>query len=295
MDANEERFMNHLVWPTGDRPREADTGVGDGTMAGQTAGVRPPVVGFLSSTQLPDVIRIVPAAPATDDPRFAADMAVYRATRALRNSPRWILAQSDDDVTTAGLFKAFRCALGANLSPENAPLVTSLVIRANADSSRASSALKQFFQHKRPFQVVDGPVCVTPDTKASLSRDPDYPSGHTTAGWETGLVLSTVAPGRTTAILARARAYGESRIVCGVHSLSAVEAGWMTATAVFAAQQGSDDFQQAVKAAKAEFAAIHDAAPSIRLRAPQRRHCSRRIPSDPAGRRNLQLLAVGLC
>jgi len=36
--------------------------------------------------------------------------------------------------------------------------------------------------------------------------------------WETGSVLTQVAPDRVTAILARARAFGESRIVCGVHS-----------------------------------------------------------------------------
>jgi hypothetical protein len=35
-------------------------------------------------------------------------------------------------------------------------------------------------------------------------------------------------------ILARARAFGESRVVCGVHNASAVEAGSMTDTAVFA-------------------------------------------------------------
>jgi len=54
--------------------------------SGQTLPQPPPpppaVVGFLSFAQLPDVIRIVPAAPASDDSRFVADMAVYRATRA---------------------------------------------------------------------------------------------------------------------------------------------------------------------------------------------------------------------
>jgi acid phosphatase (class A) len=230
-----------------------------GRAAGQAPSARPPIVGFLAPAQLPDVIRIVPAAPAADDSRFTADMAVYRATRALEGTPRWAVAQSDDEVTTAGLFKAFRCALGASVTSENAPRLMSLVIRANADSSRASNTLKQYYQHKRPFQIVDGPVCVTPQTKADLSRNPDYPSGHTTAGWETGLVLSEVAPERTTAILARARAYGQSRVVCGVHNLSAVEAGWMTATAVFAAQQGSEEFQQAIKAARAEFADMRTA------------------------------------
>ena len=251
--------MNHLI-------RSASVSLlamallwASGPAWGQTPPSRPAVIGFLSSTQLPDVIRIVPAAPAPDDSRFVADMAVYRATRVFQDSPRWALAQSDDDVTTAGLFKAFRCVLGANITPDNAPQLTALVRRANADSSRASTVLKEFYQHKRPFQVVDGPVCVSPETKAALSRNPDYPSGHTTASWETGLVLSAVVPERTTAMLTRARAYGQSRVVCGVHNLSAVEAGWMTATAVFAAQQGSDEFRQAVTAARAELSALRGA------------------------------------
>jgi acid phosphatase (class A) len=151
------------------------------------------------------------------------------------------------------------CSLGVRVTPDKAPLVTSLVMRANADAFRASNVLKDFYQHKRPYQVVDGPVCVTPETKEILTRNPDYPSGHTTAGWETGLVLSQLAPQRTTQILARARAFGQSRVVCGVHNLSAVEAGWMTATAVFTAQLSSDEFQAAVKAAKAELATVRDA------------------------------------
>lgn len=228
--------------------------------AGQPPTLRPQVAGFLSRVQLPDVIRIVPAAPADNDPRFTADMAVYTATRSLQGSPRWAIAQSDDEVTIAGLLKAFRCALNVNLTRDTAPRVTSLVIRSTADSSRASNVLKQFYQHKRPYQIVDGPVCVTPETKANLSLNPDYPSGHTVASWEAGLVLSEVVPERTTAILMRARAYGESRVVCGVHNLSAVEAGWMTATAVFAAQQSSDEFQQAVKTARTELAAMRETA-----------------------------------
>ena len=223
---------------------------------GQAPAPRPPVTGFLSPSQMPDVVRIVPAAPTTGDSRFTADMAVYSATRALEGSPRWAIAQSDDELGATGLFKAFRCALGVTLTGDHAPLVTSLLTRATADARRASNVLKDFYQHQRPYQIVDGPVCVSPETKANLSRNPDYPSGHTTASWEAGLVLSQVAPEQATAILSRARAFGESRIVCGVHNLSAVEAGWMTATTVFAAQQSSGEFLDAVRAARAEFTAV---------------------------------------
>jgi acid phosphatase (class A) len=213
--------------------------------------------GFLSRPQMPDVLRIVPAAPAKDDSRFAADIAIYRATRSLEGSPRWAMALSDDDVSTAGLLKAMRCALGVEVTRENAPLVATIVARANVDATLASTTVKQFYKHPRPYQVLDAPVCVPPATKARLANNsPDYPSGHTIASWETGLVLSEVAPDRTTELLARARAFGESRVVCGVHNLSAVEAGWVTASAVFAAQQSSDAFQAALRAAKEQFAIV---------------------------------------
>jgi acid phosphatase (class A) len=62
--------------------------------SGQTTGARTPtpIAGFLSPEKMPDVLRIVPAAPATGDSRFTADMAVYRATRSLQGSPRWAMA-----------------------------------------------------------------------------------------------------------------------------------------------------------------------------------------------------------
>ena len=71
---------------------------------------------------MPDVMRIVPVAPSTGDSRFTADMAVYGATRALQGSPRWAMAQSDDELGVSGLFKAFRCALGVSLTRAGAAI-----------------------------------------------------------------------------------------------------------------------------------------------------------------------------
>ena len=58
--------------------------------------------------------------------------------RSLEGSKRWALALSDDDVSIAGLFHAFRCALGFTLTRENAPKVTALITRANIDSRKRS-------------------------------------------------------------------------------------------------------------------------------------------------------------
>jgi acid phosphatase (class A) len=213
-----------------------------------------PASGYLTAAQTSDVVRIVPPAPATGDARYQADMSIFHATRSLEGSPRWTLAQSDDNLSIAGLLHAFRCALGLTLTPEKVPKLVALISRANSDAYEASGVIKTRYQHKRPFQVAEGDVCLSPLGKAALERSPDYPSGHTALSWETGLILAELDPEAAADILARARAFGQSRVVCGVHNASAVEAGWMTATSVFAMQQSSPEFHRDFDAARAELA-----------------------------------------
>jgi acid phosphatase (class A) len=214
------------------------------------------VHGYLTPEQTSGVVRIVPPAPTTGDARFEADMAIFHATRSLEGTPRWKLAQSDDNLSLAGLLHAFRCALGLDLTPESAPALTTLLNRANSDAGDAAGVLKVKYQHKRPFQVAAGDVCVSPQGKAALEHSPDYPSGHTALSWETGLILAELVPDAASDVLARAREFGQSRIVCGVHNTSAVEAGWMTATAVFAMQSASPEFHKDLDAARKELAAL---------------------------------------
>lgn len=212
--------------------------------------------GYLTSEQTSGVVRIVLPAPTTGDLRYQADMAIFHATRSLKDSPRWTLAQSDDNLSIAGLLHAFRCALGLTLTPSEAPKLAALIGRANYDAGAAANVIKVRYQHKRPFQVAEGDVCVSLLGKARLEHSPDYPSGHTALSWDTGLILAELVPEAASDILARARAFGQSRIVCGVHNASAVEAGWMTGTAVFAMQSDSPEFQKDLDAARLELRAL---------------------------------------
>jgi acid phosphatase (class A) len=225
----------------------------------QPAAALAQIPGYLTSAQTSEVVRIVPPAPISGDPRFQTDMAIFHATRSLEGSARWTLAQADDNLSLAGLLSAFRCALGFSLTPGDAPKLTVLLTRANSDAYSGANVIKIRYQHKRPFQVAEGDVCVSPSGKAALERSPDYPSGHTALSWETGLMLAQLAPDKTVDLLERARAFGQSRVVCGVHNLSAVEAGWMTATAVFAMQMSSPEFRKDLDAARTEFASLRAA------------------------------------
>ena len=226
-------------------------------LSAQQPGTAPvPARGYLSSAQISGVALVVPAAPTTGDPRYQADMSIFRETRKLEGSPRWKIAQSDDNLSLPGLLNAFACSLGVRLTPENAPKIAALLNRANEDAYRAADIIKRHYRHKRPFQIEAGDVCISPQGKAALEKSPDYPSGHTTLSWETGMVLSELDPEHAIEILRRARAFGQSRVVCGVHNLSAVEAGWMTASAVFALQISAPEFTKDLAEARAEFASL---------------------------------------
>ena len=76
-------------------------------------------------------------------------------------------------------------------------------------------------------------------------------------GW--ALMLSELAPGRAEALLARGRAFGESRNVCNVHWRSDIIAGRMAGAAAFARLQTNSEFQAAMDAAGADIARAREA------------------------------------
>ena len=69
-------------------------------------------------------------------------------------------------------------------------------------------------------------------------------------GW--ALVLSQLAPERAEQILARGRAYAQSRIICNVHWRSDTEAGMSVGSAAFARLQNNALFQATMSVARDE-------------------------------------------
>lgn len=208
--------------------------------------------GYLPSGTL-DITQVLSPAPQPDDERGRADRAIFKATRPLLKTPRGELATRDVTTGVPYMASAYSCALGVALTPETAPLTIKLIAKAGVDSGTQSGAAKNFYKRLRPFQIDAGAICQPAE---QLKGSYDYPSGHTTWGWTWALILAELAPDRATPILARGRAYGESRVVCGVHNASAVEAGRITASSSVAAEHGQASFMADVAAAKAEIAAL---------------------------------------
>ena len=213
--------------------------------------------GFLAPAALPNAIATIPPAPKEGDARNALDWDIFVKTRALEGSDRWAMAKSDDSYKPADLLKDFSCAVGVTLTPENSPTLLSIIGRSTIDAGMAAEAAKQLYRRDRPFLHNAGNICI--DRNGGIAKSFDYPSGHASLGWTAGLVVAQLSPETATQVLARGRAYGESRVVCGVHNMSAVEAGRTNAAGVFAALQGSAEYRDALDKARAELVAARTA------------------------------------
>lgn len=205
-----------------------------------------------------DTYRILPPAPVPGTTRWEADRTVFLATRKLKDTPRWALAVNDVD--QRAILKDLACAVGVELTSQNAPRTAAMVARMGPDVSWATNHPKDIYKNPRPYLVDEGPICI--EKSKALAESPNYPSGHVTWGWSVGLVMAELVPDRATEVLMRARAFGESRLVCGVHSLSAVEAGRTNASAVVAALHGNAAFRGDLEAARKEIAAARAKGPA---------------------------------
>ena len=242
---------------------DAPAARGDPTMTASTTARDPASqgaqrsIGYLTAETTPDAADIIPPAPKEGEARNTADWAVFRATRALEGSDRWKLAQNDDSYMPQNLLKDFSCAVDAELTMQNAPTVAMILARVGTDASNAALNAKNKYQRTRPFMHNPGNICIA--RSSGLMESFDYPAGHASSSWVEGLALAELVPDRSTQILQRARAYGESRIVCGVHNWSAVESGRTNGASVYAALHGSTQFTADMAKARQEIDAARKA------------------------------------
>jgi acid phosphatase (class A) len=224
------------------------------------AGQRPPAPAarYLSAAETPDLARITPPAPVAGDARDVLDLSIFRTTRALQGSPRWDLALADNDISVPALLKDFSCAAGMTLSAATTPQLSALVSRMSRDAIAGFTVVKNANpDRKRPFLSAPGPVCLA--NTGNLASNPDYPSGHTVVGWSVALVSAELMPDHATGILIRGRAFGESRVVCGVHNASAVDSGHIVAESIVTALRGNAAFRSDLEAARTELMAARAA------------------------------------
>ena len=224
--------------------------------AEQAAPVRPSLpAGYLPRGAAPDSLLLNPLPPAKGSKAEARDVEAARAALRLRGTPRFEQAVIDADLFSPNTTGIFSCAAGLPIGPQTTPKLTALLRKLAPDLAMAVYPTKTKFQRPRPFMVNRQPTC-TPQDEKMLAGDGSYPSGHSAIGYGWGLVLAEIVPQRATQLVARGRAFGDSRRVCNVHWLSDVEEGRVIATAVVARLHAEPAFRADVDAARAEVDAL---------------------------------------
>ncbi len=178
---------------------------------------------------------------------------IFIATRPAANTPkppRWEQARLDVPFDTASVMATFSRTIHLPLNPNTHPKVASLLASANIDLWETITEAKKKYKTKRPFLTNPGEICE--NRTDHLEKSPDFPSGHAAIGRLYALILADLFPAQTNAIYRRGITYGESRVICGSHSLSAVQAGVKVAEQVMDELKRTAAYKTALNAARLE-------------------------------------------
>jgi acid phosphatase (class A) len=214
----------------------------------------PPVVHATTAERNPavqvDATVFIPPPPAANGALELAERAIVRGPW---TAERRAQALADNAIDP---FAAFDSVLGETFTAANFPATTTLLTRAGRAAGFAGDPVKFLYQRPRPF-VSDSSItpCIPDDERLRASFS--YPSGHAALGFAWALVLAELVPSHTDAIIERGRDFTWSRVVCGVHYPSDVEAGRTVAAAAIARLHADPDFQREFAAARAELAAAY--------------------------------------
>lgn len=228
----------------------------DGKVKGHSTN---PDVYFLEIDQVPNSLQLLPGPPDPASVAFLYDQARYNWGKMQRNTPRGEQAFQDARIGGQHLPDAFSEAFGININPQDTPEIYKLIVGMREDTGDlATRAAKDYYNRQRPFSFYGEMTC-NPEQQEELSTNGSYPSGHTSIGWATALVLSEINPDRINDILQRGYQMGESRVICGYHFQSDVDAGRITGAGVVARLHADPGFNAQLEKAKKEFAGLKKA------------------------------------
>lgn len=211
-----------------------------------------PEVFFLQEGDVPNSYLLLPPPPDGASITFLNDQARYTWGKTMRNTPRGDQAVTDARVEGNGVPEAFSEAFGVEID-ENTPEILKLVVGMREDAGDLGTReAKNYYNRQRPFSFYSEDTC-NPEQQEELSTNGSYPSGHTSIGWATALVLAEINPERQNEILKRGYEMGESRVICGYHFQSDVDAGRITGAVTVARLHADPAFQTQLEKAKAEF------------------------------------------
>jgi acid phosphatase (class A) len=205
--------------------------------------------GYFKSNPL-DGKTILGPPPAPDSARGRADRTVFEQTRSLKDSTRWKEAIEDNDLWAGGALHRFSCAIGVEIDAKQTPSLWKILHKVELDVRTIGTPAKDFYGRKRPLIGNDAPVCVP--REPWMETNASYPSGHSMTAWSWALIMAEARPSKADAALTLGRESGDSRVVCGVHYPTDVEAGRVLGSAMVARLHAEPEFAADLRRASAE-------------------------------------------
>jgi acid phosphatase (class A) len=219
-----------------------------------TAGVYPaqsaPKTFEVLTPEQVDPSRLLPPPVADGSDRQKAELAEVERVYHSRSPERLAQAEWDDKHESVELFQS---TLGPSFDLSKLPATAHLLAMEDNDQGLGATAAKRYFMRKRPWAI--DPSLVACDYAPNAPTLTSYPSGHATLSYSMGYVLAALMPEKAQAILQRAQDYAYSRVVCGAHYPSDIEASHALGVELAMMMMENPKVHQAFEAARAELQA----------------------------------------
>ena len=194
-----------------------------------------------------DFATLLPPPPAEDSPAGKRDVQTIIDLQKNMTPERIAAIQAD---TVQNVFQVAGPVLGPKFTQANFPITAAFFDKVVKDAGVGVGPIKQKYKKKRPFQY--STEIHTPDNIAKASQGPTYPSGHSTTGAETAILLSMIIPEKREALYERGWEYGINRVTSGAAYPSDWEGAHITATLAINQMLKNPDFRADFETVKAE-------------------------------------------
>jgi len=194
-----------------------------------------------------DLSQLLAPPPAEGSARQKQEIAELLALQAKRTPEQAAFAKADEELSVI----RFGIIFGPAFTADKLPQAVAFFAKVHENESAATAAVKKYWHRPRPYAVSSElKPCVSMPASAS------YPSGHTTFGTVTGILLATMLPEKRDEIFERIDQFGFNRMIGGVHYPSDVAGGHVAGTVIAAFLMQDKDFQADFDRAKAEVRAV---------------------------------------
>ena len=208
---------------------------------------------YFTATEMPDLLRWMPAPPDSTSSQFAFDVLAHLHGKGQRqDSVRADIALRDAVYGAKTIVNEFSPIFGLQISPEETPEIYRVLEEGLATCDSICTLPKSYWKRKRPFMAFNEPT-LTPKEEKFLRSNGSYPSGHAILGWAAALLLTEINPAAQDSLMARGLMFGQSRVIVGAHWQSDVEMGRLAASAAYARLHTSERFLEQMRKARAEF------------------------------------------